>query len=124
MELVSPQTVQASVIARPFLLRAVIVAVVLGAAVIAGALAWTSAQATPAVQSGNYLLDPALIQVRQGERPSGVIGNTSGTHLLDPALIDLRRGEKARLDRAHSAGSRLPDRAPVHVGNGPLAGGQ
>lgn len=124
MELVNRQAVQAHVTTRPLALRALIIAAILSAVVITGALAWTSAGATPTAQAASQLLDPALIQVRQAERTSGSIGNAAGTQLLDPVLISLRRGEKARLDRAASAGNRLPDRAPVHVGNGPLAGGQ
>ena len=132
MAVVSSQAIQPRVTTRPLALPALIVAAVLAAVVTAGAFAWTSSRAIPTGQAGSHLLDPALIQVRTGERTTNTLRPSRATyvpdllrnHLLDPALIDLRRGERARLDRITQRGNRPPDRIQVHVGKGPLAGGQ
>lgn len=122
MELVSQHATRTGAIKTPPAVLAAIVATAITAISI-GALVWTSPRISPNDQVGNHLLSPALIQFRMSERTTETAGS-AGDYLLDPAVISLRRGEKARLDRHTSAGSGLPDRPPVHVGNGPLAGGQ
>jgi len=95
MELVSQHGTRTGAITRPFARRAVIVAAAITAALIAATLAFTSPQVSPTVQTGNHLLDPALIQVREGERLRSSVGTSAGNHTTPVDLSQSKHGPDA-----------------------------
>ncbi len=116
MELVSQDAALVRVTStRPFALQDLVVIAVTIAVVVGSAFVWTAPGVRPTEQAGRYLLDPALIQFREGERENEADTIRAGTYGLDSALILLRKGERARLSR-WSSGSRRVPYLPLEIG--------
>jgi hypothetical protein len=110
MELVSQHAGRTRATTGPLAQLALVVTTAIAVAIIAGAFVWTAPRVSPTVEAEHGLLDPALIQVREGERESGAVVTRAPNYPRDPSLIELRRGGRAPVGGGTADGRRVFNR--------------